>query len=195
MHPLRIRLLRALHEPASAATVARELGLPRQKVNYHLRELERAGFLEEVEQRRKGNCIERIVRATAASYLVNPDIAGQLGETASEARDRFSSAYLVATAARIVRDVAVLRERANSVGKELPTLTLEADVRFKSAGDRNAFSDELSRAVAGLVSKYDDPEAKHGRAYRFVLSAHPAVTKSEQEAAAEAAAYKEQQHD
>ena len=44
--------------------MGRDLGLSRQKVNYHLRALEDAGLVEHVEDRRRGNCTERIVRAT-----------------------------------------------------------------------------------------------------------------------------------
>ena len=40
LDPVRARLLAELSEPASAATLAARLSLPRQKVNYHLRALE-----------------------------------------------------------------------------------------------------------------------------------------------------------
>jgi hypothetical protein len=49
------------------------LALPRQQVGYHLRALEQAGLVELVEERRKGNCIERIVRAAACSYVISPE--------------------------------------------------------------------------------------------------------------------------
>ena len=39
LDPKRARLLSELVEPASAAALAARLGLPRQKVNYHLRAL------------------------------------------------------------------------------------------------------------------------------------------------------------
>src|SRR5712671_2177014 len=39
LDPVRARLLAELAEPASATMVAARLGLPRQKVNYHLRAL------------------------------------------------------------------------------------------------------------------------------------------------------------
>ena len=61
--PARMRILEQLSEPDSAAGVARRLDLPRQQVTYHLRELEQAGLVDFVEERRKGNCIERVVRA------------------------------------------------------------------------------------------------------------------------------------
>ena len=44
LEPVRSRLLAELAEPASAATLAARLGIPRQKVNYHLRALEAHGW-------------------------------------------------------------------------------------------------------------------------------------------------------
>ncbi|HVV18658.1 MAG TPA: helix-turn-helix domain-containing protein, partial [Pseudonocardiaceae bacterium] len=67
LDPMRARLLAELAEPGSATMLAARVGLPRQKVNYHLRELERHGLIELVEERRKGNVTERVMRATAAS--------------------------------------------------------------------------------------------------------------------------------
>jgi DNA-binding transcriptional ArsR family regulator len=72
--PGRTALLRALQQPRSAASLARELGIQRQKLNYHLRVLERAGLVECVEERRKGNCLERIMRATARAYVLDGEI-------------------------------------------------------------------------------------------------------------------------
>ena len=72
LDPMRARLLGELAEPASATMLASRVGLPRQKVNYHLRALERHGLVELVEERRKGNCTERVLQATAASYVISP---------------------------------------------------------------------------------------------------------------------------
>jgi len=185
LHPLRKRILEALAEPGSASTLARRLDEPRQKINYHLRELEQHGFVELVAEKRKGNCLERIVQATATAYLIDPDVMGTLGDTPQEAQDRFSSAYLIATCARVIHDVAEMRRRAAGVGKPLPTLTLQSDVRFRSATERNAFTEELTEAFAGLVAKYHDDNAPRGRLYRFALGAHPVMTKSPEEARAE----------
>ncbi|HZB78580.1 MAG TPA: helix-turn-helix domain-containing protein, partial [Actinomycetota bacterium] len=61
LDPIRTRLLAELAEPASATAVAARVGLPRQKVNYHLRTLEAHGLVELVEERRKGNMTERVL--------------------------------------------------------------------------------------------------------------------------------------
>jgi DNA-binding Lrp family transcriptional regulator len=189
LHPIRGRILRELAEPGSSTTLAKKLGLPRQKVNYHLRELEREGFVKLIEARTRRNCVERIVQATARSYVINPEVLGELGRSPEEIRDRFSSAYLVAAATQVVRDVATLRRRAEAVDKRLATMTIQAEVRFESAAAQSAFAEELARDVAQLIAKYHNESAPGGRAYRFLLAAHPAITKSEAEARAEASAH------
>src|SRR3954462_394390 len=72
LDPIRARLLAELADPGSASTLAARVGLTRQKANYHLRSLERHGLVELVEERRKGNCTERVLQATAASYVISP---------------------------------------------------------------------------------------------------------------------------
>lgn len=175
LHPMRLRILNALREPGSASGVARQLGLARQKVNYHLRELEKAGFLEEVEQRRAGNCIERIVRAKATHYLINPELLGTLAADGTSVEDRFSSAYLIALAAGAIRDLASLQQRAAKAKKRVATFALQTDVRFATAEDRRQFTEELANAVARLVAKYHDDETAGGRTTRFIVGAYPAL--------------------
>src|SRR5688572_1452996 len=115
----RQKLLAHLAEPDSAAGLARRLRLPRQRINYHLHALEHAGLVELVEERRKGNCLERVVRATAWAFVISPEALGEVGLTAETARDRFSTAYLIATAGRTIREVASLEARARREGKRL----------------------------------------------------------------------------
>lgn len=173
LDPLRIRLVEQLCEPDSAAGLARKLGLPRQKLNYHLRELERAGYVEEVEQRRKGNCIERVLRARARTWVISPEALGALGADPGAVQDRFSSAYLVAVCARAIGDVARLREGARRAGKRLATMTLETEIRFASAADRAAFAEELAATIARLAAKYHDEKSPSGRRFRFFLGGYP----------------------
>jgi len=174
LQPARLEILEALREPDSGAGVARRLGLPRQRVGYHLRELEKRGLVRHVEDRRRGNCVERIVQATARYYVVSPAALGPVGADAAAVRDRFSSAFQVAVLARSLRDVAVLQERARAAGKKLPTMTLQTDVRFSSPATQAAFAEELANAVAALVAKYHDDAAEDGRTFRFTIAGHPA---------------------
>jgi DNA-binding transcriptional ArsR family regulator len=175
LDPIRLQVLERLREPDSAAGLARRLGMPRQKINYHLRALEKEGFVELVEERRKGNCMERIVRATARSFVIDPAVLGKLGADPGQFQDRYSAAYLVAVAAKTIRDVAGLRGRAEKAGKRLATFTLETEVRFASAADRAAFVEELTTGIARLAAKYHDEQAPGGRRFQFVLGGYPAV--------------------
>lgn len=173
LDPVRSRLLAELAEPASAATLAARLGIPRQKVNYHLRALEEHGLVRVAETRQWGGLTERRLVASAASYIVSPGALGAVGTDPDRGADRLSASYLIALAARIVREVGALLRRSREVGKRLPTLSLDAEVRFRSAADRAAFSSELTQAVTALIARYHDESAPGGRSHRLVVVAHP----------------------
>jgi DNA-binding transcriptional ArsR family regulator len=175
LDPIRTRILRELVQPASATQLAVRVGLPRQKVNYHLKALERHGLVELVEERRKGNVTERVMRATAASYVISPAALAAVRPDPAQAPDRLSARWLLALAARLVQDVGALVTGADRAGKRVATLAVDADVRFASATDRAAFAEELAAAVAGLVGKYHDEQAPGGRRHRVVLALHPSV--------------------
>ena len=178
LDPVRLRILTLLRLPDSAANVARSLGLPRQRVGYHIRALQNANLLQFVGERRSRNCVERLLQASASFYVVSPRALGAAGAPATDpgsVRDRFSSSSLLSAASRTIAAVAALRERAESAGRPLPTLTLEAGVRFASPEDQRAFADELMDSFATLVAKYHDDQAPRGRPFRVVISGHPAL--------------------
>lgn len=172
LDPVRARLLAALTEPASAAALAARVGLTRQKVHYHLRALESHGLVEPAGTRQWGGLTERLFAATAAGYLVSPAALG--AAAASPAKpDRLSSGYLLAVTGRILREVSGLARRAARAGKPLSTLTVDAEISFRSARERAAFTHELSTLVTDLVSRYHDESAPDARAHRLVVVAHP----------------------
>jgi len=173
LEPTRSRLLSALAAPASAATLATRVGLARQKVNYHLRALEAHGLVRLAEERKWGGLKERLLVATAASYVVSPGALGPVAVDPDREVDRLSASYLIALGARIVREVADLVRRAKVAGKRLATLAVDTKVRFRSPADRAAFTAELAEAITRLVSKYHDASAPGGRAHRLVVVAHP----------------------
>jgi DNA-binding transcriptional ArsR family regulator len=179
LEPMRSRLLSELAAPASAATLGTRVGLPRQKVNYHLRELEAHGLVRLAEERKWGGLTERLLVATAASYVVSPVALGPVAVDPKREVDRLSASYLIALGARIIREVGDLVRRAKAADKRLATLAVDTEVRFRSATDRAAFSGELADAIAKLVSKYHDESAPGGRAHRLVVVAHPLPQTSE----------------
>lgn len=183
LDPVRARLLAELASPGSASTLALRVGLPRQKVNYHLRLLEAHGLVKQVEERRWGGLTERFVQATATSYMVSPAAMGHAACDPGKTCDRLSARYLVALGGRLVREVAALARLADETGKRLPTLALDSEIRFRSAKERAAFTEELTAAVTDLVARYHDDSAPDGRSHRLVVAAHPMLIEKKKEEA------------
>jgi DNA-binding transcriptional ArsR family regulator len=177
--PIRSRLLAELGVPASAASLATRVGLGRQKINYHLRALEAHGLVQLAQERTWGGLTERLLVATASSYVVSPSALGPIATDPSREIDRLSASYLIALGARVVREMGELVRRAQETGKRLATLSVDTEVRFRSATDRAAFSSELTEAITRLVSKYHNESAPGGRAHRLVVVAHPLPQKSD----------------
>ena len=174
LDPVKARLLAELSTPASAATLAGRVGLPRQKVNYHLRALEELALVESVEQRKWGGLTERLVVATAASYVVSPAALGPIGAAPARNGDRLSASHLIAVAARIVREVGALWRGAIASDKRLATLSIDTVIRFESPAARAAFTRDLSDAVATLAVRYHDQRAPKGRPHRVIVASYPA---------------------
>ncbi|PBC52288.1 transcriptional regulator [Rhodococcus sp. ACS1] len=175
LDPVRARLLAALAEPGSASSVAVQVGLTRQKANYHLRALEEHGLVELVEERKKGNVTERLFQATAASYVISPAAFAALAPDPDRAPDQLSARWLVALAARLVREVGELIAGATAARQPLATFAIDSEIRFSSAADRAAFADELGESVKNLVSRYHDENAPNGRRHRLVVALHPSL--------------------
>lgn len=171
--PVKSRLLAALVQPASAAALAARLGIPRQKINYHLRSLEEYGLVQVSEERLWGGLRERVMVASAASYMVSPDALGPVAAEPGRSADRLSASYLIALAARIVREVSSLLRGAREAHKRLATLAIDTEITFRSAAERAAFTNDLTDAVTALVQRYHDATTPGGRAHRVVIVAHP----------------------
>ena len=170
----RRRLVEELRdEPASAAGLARRLGESRQRLNYHLRALEEAGLVELQEERRRGNCVERVLRVTARRFVVDPSVLGALAAGGDASGDRFAATYLISLAARAIRELAGLRETAAREERRLATGTVESRVELADPADFQAFVEELSEAVADVVARHHAPGAG-GRAFRVWTSSYPA---------------------
>ena len=131
------------------------------------------------EERKWGGLTERLLVATAASYVVSPSALGPIAVDPDREVDRLSASYLIALGARVVREVGDLVRRATEAGKRLATLAVDTEVRFRSATDRAAFSYELTEAIKKLVSKYHDESAPGGRAHRLVVVAYPKPQQSD----------------
>lgn len=179
LDPIKARLLAELSVPSSAATLAGRVGLTRQKINYHLKALEEQKLVEQAEARQWGGITERVMVATARAYVVSPAALGPIGADPAIHSDRLSASYLVALAARIVREVGTLWRSARAADKRLATLSIDTTIRFASPADRAAFTADLANAVAALAARYHDDTTPGGRPHRLVVAAYPAPPETE----------------
>ena len=175
LQPIRLQLLHLLDRPHSAPQLAKAVGIPRQRVMYHLRQLEAHRLVEASEHGSVGRRIDRSYVRTATSYAIAPKTLGGVAVDPTTVQDAFSSAYLTAVAGRALNDLAALGRAAAERGKRVPTLTLETQSRCASPGDQRRFADELTTAFATLAAKYHHPDAPQGRTFRVFACGYPAV--------------------
>lgn len=171
--PLRRRLLERLAQPGSASQVAAEMDLPRQRVGYHLRELEKVGLVQLVGERQRRGCTERLLQTTATTFVVDPGVLGGAppSRESVRAQDRYAASHLVEAASATVRDVARMQAGADRAGTRLLTFTMEADVRFARPDDVHDFAEALAEALAATAARFDTPG---GRPHRVLVGGHPA---------------------
>ncbi len=167
--PVRVAALEVLREPMSAAGVARALGEPRQKVNYHLKELERAGLVRHAGERRKGNFVEQIYEAAARRFVVSNRVTWDRERLESTLKDQVSLSNVVTLGERLQRDATALLDLA-SEGRQIPSAAVEAEITFPDEAARSAFMEEYLAAVGPLLKKHG---ARKGEPFRVVMAVYP----------------------
>jgi DNA-binding transcriptional ArsR family regulator len=174
LSPIRRRLLGRLRTPASATELSVEMKLGRQRLNYHLRELEKAGLVHLVEERQRRGFVERVLAARADAFIIDPSLMGAAPITKRRAavQDRFSAEHLIDMAGSIVRNVARMRGRASEEGTRLLTFSLDTEVAFASPEAFERFTTELAESLARHAAQFNTPG---GRRYRVVIAGHPGV--------------------
>lgn len=179
LHPLRQRILSEASEATTAAEIARRVGLPPQKVNYHVRTLVEAGFLLPAGEGLKRNLVEKRYRASARSYVLLPQVLGEMSPNAIGDADRFSAVHLMQLSALLQRELGGWLQSQSDAAETVPTLSLEAEIRFESADQRAAFADALQKAVARVIGAHTAPardaegRSRSGRAFRMVVGCYP----------------------
>jgi biotin operon repressor len=180
LKPLRLKILAAARAPQSASAIAATLGLPRQNVNYHVRELARAGFLRRAGRQRKRGLVEQKYVVTAQAFLLGAGVLGPMSAEAREQPDRTSAAYLLTLASQMQREAGNAWRDAHAAGKLLPVLSLDAEISFSSPEQRARFAEALAAAVTKVVAKHAEsasPAPPGARPFRLVLGCYPIPVK------------------
>jgi DNA-binding transcriptional ArsR family regulator len=179
LNPLRARILALSREPSSASTLARQLGLPRQRVNYHVRTLERAGFLRPAGRARRGNMIEQRYVATARAFVLSPAVLGPVAADWRDIGDTASAAYLLALAEQMRADIERAQAEAQADDQRISTICLKSQFRFETAAQRTEFAAAVREAVIGAIARHssanrlENGRPGRGKPFRLVLACYP----------------------
>lgn len=169
LDPLRARLLALARDPMSASQLAEKVGLPRQRVNYHVRTLAKAGLLREAGRRERRNLTEVLYQATATRWLVDPAAVGGLAPDVDAVAEKGSTDHLLALAARTQHEAGVLAAAGGAGPGGI--VVVDAEARLTGPAERDAFARALQEAVAGVVARFG--ASGRGSAHRVVATCHP----------------------
>ncbi len=151
-HPLRVQVLGLLrtYGPATATTLARRLGLTSGALSYHLRQLERYGFIAEDPDR--GDDRDRWWRSVHRTTEFD---AASLGPAAAEAGDAYEQGIITAITRSLIQAQA---DRAGWPAPWQAALTL-SDVLLDLTADQAA---QLEQDLMVLLRSYPQRDAEAG---------------------------------
>jgi len=108
--PLRMRILEQLvQRPMTMSQLGDAFGESTAKMHYHVRELEKFGFIKLVEKRERGGFIEKYYRAVAKDVRVPPELlhASPTSELAKPIQDYFEK-----VSREVLRSITLQQEQA-----------------------------------------------------------------------------------
>jgi DNA-binding transcriptional ArsR family regulator len=170
LHPLRADLVSRLLEPASAAELARAIGEAPQRLNYHLKALEKVGLIRKVGTRQVRNLVEVLYQAVAKTFILAESLSLP-ADTLERLKEHGSLLQLVTTAEQMKKDAVLLMEQLPTAG-EIPSASLQLQLHLKDEEDRQAFVEEYVGLVQKLVTKYHG-KREGAEAYQVILAAYP----------------------
>lgn len=182
MNPLRAEIAAMLKEPASAAEIARSIGEPPQRINYHLKALEKAGLVRKVGTRQVRNLVEVLYQAVARTFVLSESL-GLHPDAVRRIKDQSSLMHLFTTSERLKQDALLLMERSEA-NEEIPSASLHTRVYLSGEEERNRFVREYIDAVKRLAEKYQVAQPNkqgEGAAYQVVLAVYPEPARKEGE--------------
>jgi DNA-binding transcriptional ArsR family regulator len=179
LNPLRAEILAKLKEPSSAAEVARMIKEPSQKVNYHVKNLEKVGLVKRVGTRNVRNLVEILYQSIAKTFVLSESL-GWEPETVKKIKDQGSLKHLITTSERIKRDAFNLLELSDQ--KEvIPSATLDMTVKLENEVLRKEFVQEYVTLMKTLVNKYQTSQshASERETYSVVVAIYPQTMEGE----------------
>jgi DNA-binding transcriptional ArsR family regulator len=175
LHPLRVRLLERAAEPVSAVELARELGETPQKLNYHLKALEKAGLLKKVREEKRRNLTKAFYQAQAKRLWFSPRLMAERGDDARTARDQLSLHHLLGLARELEQDVVAALNVSRRKERGVASLGVKAELAFPDGEARRAFMQEYMAMLDALVRRFGaTADAAAPERYKALLAVYPA---------------------
>jgi DNA-binding transcriptional ArsR family regulator len=176
LNPLRAEILAIVREPASAAEVARKIGDTPQRINYHLKSLEKVGLVRRVGTRQVRNLVEVLYQAIAKSFLLS-EAVGLNPETSERIKEQGALAHLITLSDRIRRDALLLMERSEENKGQIPSASLQMKVHLDSEERRRAFLRDYAAMLEELVNRYGAAGEGDENAFRVTAVIYPETPK------------------
>lgn len=108
--PLRMRILENLEQrPMTMSQLGDAFGETTAKMHYHVRELEKFGFIKLVEKRERGGFIEKYYRAVAREVKISPDL---LSTSPTSELTRTVQDYFDKVSREVLRSIMHLNEQS-----------------------------------------------------------------------------------
>ncbi|MBE1446629.1 winged helix-turn-helix domain-containing protein [Paenibacillus sp. OAS669] len=179
LNPLRADIVSRLIEPASAAELARMINEPPQRMNYHLKALEKTGLIRRVGTRQVRNLVEVLYQSIAKTFVLAESLSLS-EETIERLKEHGSLAQLITTAEQMKKDAVYLMEHSEK-GIEIPSATLQMDVPLLDGEDRETFIADYVDMVKQLVGKYAKAadNVQSPPLYKVILSVYPKAAEGE----------------
>lgn len=146
--PIRVDIVKLLGTQCMTTTqAARKLGVKANKLYYHVTELQKAGLLEVVKTRQKGNMVEKYYQPVAKYFRIDPCLFGQ----GMEGRQAFLQT-VVSNCDSTILDVRNAIDEGLLSSEEMSTaFSAHVDLNLKRE-DSHALADDLR----SLVEKYKE---------------------------------------
>ena len=166
----RQQLLHELAEPTSATVLAKRHDMSRQRIGYHMRDLEKAGCITMVGERAQRGLTEKLYQVAPRVFTQAPKDLPEPGQ-----QSEFSFARLVNTLGHALTTLVRIKQKAKP-NEKIATLALDATMHFENPKQRQAFTEDLLDAVQSVVRKHEHARSNSTRSFRFMLGAYPDIS-------------------
>ncbi|WP_028778473.1 ArsR/SmtB family transcription factor [Shimazuella kribbensis] len=170
INPLRAEILAQLKQPSSATEVAKKLNETPQRINYHLKTLQRVGLVTKVGSRQVRNLVEVLYQSIAKTFLLAETLSISK-ETIQKIKDQGSLLHLIHTSERMKKDALMLMEQSDE-NEVIPSASLQMQVNLAHESIREQFVEDYVSLVKDLVERYHSEKQKT-HPYQVVLSVYP----------------------